>query len=253
MAQVKIVLIIAFLSIVGLTMANPNQALIDTAATYYTKGQFEKAINSYEQVLKNGYESIDVYYNLGNAYYKSNKIPWAILNYERAAKLAPSDEDIKFNLQLANTYIVDKIEVIPEFFLNSWATGFVMIFSTNEWAVLSIVTFVIGLTLLLVFFLSGMVWARKISFWFGVLLLIVSLFTFNFSRKQKWIIQNEPNAIVITPSVVVKSAPSETGTELFLIHEGLKIKVTDNRGVWRQIKLSNGSKGWVKETDFIVI
>jgi hypothetical protein len=253
MTQLKFLFIIAFLGVVGLAKPNTNQAILDSAANYYSKGKFEKAIQSYELVLKNGYESIDLYYNLGNAYYKSNKFPFAILNYERAAKLAPNDEDIKFNLDLANSYVVDKIEVIPEFFLNSWANSFIMILSTNEWAWLSLLTFVLGLALLLVFFLSGKIVMRKTAFWLGVLLVIVSLFAFNFSRKQKWIIQNEPSAIVITPSVVVKSAPSETGTELFLIHEGLKIKVTDHRGVWRQIKLTNGSKGWVKESDFIVI
>jgi tetratricopeptide (TPR) repeat protein len=244
---------LVFLAFSGIASSNTNQALLDSAANYYTSGKFEQAIKSYEQILNNGFESVDVYYNLGNAYFKSNKFPWAILNYERASKLAPNDEDIIFNLQLANTFVVDKIEIIPEFFLNTWANSFNMFFSSNEWALLSLLTFISGLALFLIFFLSGKVLARKISFWLGAVLIIGSLWTFNISRKQKWMIQNEPNAIVITPSVVVKSAPSETGTELFLIHEGLKIKVIDNRGNWRQIKLSNGSKGWVKETDFVII
>lgn len=236
-----------------LAFANGQQQLIDSAANFYASAQYEKAITAYQQVIENGYESAELYYNLGNAYYKSNKIPWAITHYERALKLAPGDEDILFNLQLANTHVVDKIEVLPEFFLTSWWNRFIQLFSSNQWALISISTFVSGLVLLLIFSLSGRVVARKFSFWLAVLLILVSVFSFNFSRKQKWVALNEPKAIIMTPSVVVKSAPSETGTELFLIHEGLKVKVTDKLGDWREIKLSDGNKGWVKQEDLIVI
>jgi tetratricopeptide (TPR) repeat protein len=236
-----------------LIFANGQQQLVDSAANFYAASQYEKAIAAYQQVIENGYESAELYYNLGNAYYKSNKIPLAITNYERALKLAPGDEDILFNLQLANTHVVDKIEIIPEFFLTSWWNRFIQLFSSNQWALLSISTFVAGLVLLLVFFLSGRVVARKLSFWMAVLFILASIFSFNFSRKQKWFALNEPEAIIMTPSIVVKSAPSETGTELFLIHEGLKVKVTDKLGDWREIKLSDGNKGWVKHEDLIVI
>ncbi|MGE4289685.1 MAG: tetratricopeptide repeat protein [Salinivirgaceae bacterium] len=253
MKRFKIIYVVIILLNSTLVFANGQQQLVDSAANFYAASQFEKAIAAYHQVIDNGYESAELYYNLGNAYYKSNKIPQAITNYERALKLAPGDEDILFNLQLANTHVVDKIEVLPEFFLTSWWNRFVQLFSSNQWALISISTFIAGLVLLLIFFLSGRVVARKLSFWMAVLLIFVSIFTFNFSRKQKWFALNEPEAIIMTPSMVVKSAPSESGTELFLIHEGLKVKVTDKLGDWREIKLSDGNKGWVKQDDLIVI
>lgn len=227
--------------------------LLDSAAQYYSNNSFEKAISTYEDILDNGFESAELYYNLGNAYYKSNQIPYAILNYERAKKLSSSDDDIEFNLRLANTHTVDKIEILPEFFLSSWWDKLVQLLSSNHWAIISIISFLMGLSGLLVFFLSKITFARKVSFWVGVLMLISSMFTFNFSRKQYWLANNEPAAIIITPSIIVKSSPSDGGTELFLIHEGLKVTVTDKLGEWREIRLSDGNEGWVKDNDLVII
>jgi SH3-like domain-containing protein len=111
------------------------------------------------------------------------------------------------------------------------------------------IAFVAALAGLLVFFLARVVIVRQISFWAGILLIVISVFTFNFSRKQYAKSQNEPQAIIITPSVVVKSSPSDGGTDLFLIHEGLKVTVTDKLGSWREIKLSDGNEGWIKNSD----
>lgn len=251
----KNILLIIIISLAGFynVQAIDNKSLLDSAANYYSNNQFEKAIAAYEQILKNGYEASELYYNLGNAYFKSNKIALAIVNYERANKMAPGDEDILFNLNMANTFIVDKMEMMPEFFLNSWRSGFGRLLTPNQWAFLSLMVFIGALGLILVFFLSGKTLLRKISFWSGILLLSLTLVTFTTARKQKWILVHEPEAVVVTPSVVVKSAPAETGTELFLIHEGLKVKITDELGGWSQIKISNGNKGWIKQTDVVVI
>jgi tetratricopeptide (TPR) repeat protein len=226
-----------------------QQQLLDSAAQYYADRKYEKAIETYQKILYEGYEAAELYYNLGNAYFKSNKIPYAILNYERAKKLNPNDEDIEFNLKLANTHVVDKIDVIPEFFLTSWWGDLINIMSSNKWAIISMIAFVAALAGLLVFFLARVVIVRQISFWAGILLIVISVFTFNFSRKQYAKSQNEPQAIIITPSVVVKSSPSDGGTDLFLIHEGLKVTVTDKLGSWREIKLSDGNEGWIKNSD----
>lgn len=229
------------------------KAQLDSAANCYNATKYEQAIAIYESIVAQGYESSELYYNLGNAYYKSNKFPYAIANYERALKLNATDEDIQFNLQLANTHVVDKIEILPEFFLKSWGQSLVRALTSNQWAVLSIVSFVAALVLLLLFFLTDRPLLRRFAFWIGLLLVVEAAFTFSFSSKQKQNVLNEPEAIVVTPSVVVKSSPDATGTELFLIHEGLKIKVTNQNGEWSEIKLSDGNKGWVKTADFVVI
>ncbi len=246
-------LLILLLTFVGLSLKAQQTQLLDSAAQQYSNNNFEKAITTYETILENGYESAELYYNLGNAYYKSNKIPFAILNYERAKKLSTSDEDIEFNLRLANTHVVDKIETLPTFFLTSWWNTLVQLLSSNQWAAISITAFILGLTGFLIFFLYRITIVRQISFWIGVILIIASVFTFNFSRKQYWLSKNQPTAIIITPSIVVKSSPANSGTDLFLIHEGMKVTVTDRLDKWIEIKLPDGNEGWIKDIDLVVI
>jgi len=226
---------------------------LNSASENYKAGQYEKAISAYESIVAKGYQSAELYFNLGNCYYKSNKFPMAIVNFERALKLNPNDEDIIFNLQLANTHVVDKIDIMPEFFLNTWKQSFLKIMNSNQWAIVSMVCFIIGLGLLLLFFLTQKSMLRRFSFWIGILIIAISLLSFNNSRKQKNIALKEPDAIVTTPSVVVRSSPDDSGTEIFLVHEGLKIKVVQNQDQWSEIKLSDGNKGWVKTTDFVII
>lgn len=233
--------------------AHNHTAQLDSAAACYQAAKFEQAIDIYEGILSQGYESAELYFNLGNAYYKSNKFPYAIANYERALKLNSTDEDVLFNLQLANTHVVDKIDVLPEFFLKSWGLSLVRSLTSNQWAMVSIVSFVVALLLFLLFFLSDRPALRKAAFWVGCLLLVATFFEFRFSGKQSEALLNEPDAIVVTPSVVVKSSPDSMGTELFLIHEGLKVKVTAVQGEWSEIKLSDGNKGWVRTSDYVVI
>jgi len=245
--------LIGMLLLTGISSNGQQVELMDSAATYYSNSSFEKAILAYESILESGYESAELYYNLGNAYYKSNKIPYAILNYERAKKLNANDDDIEFNLRLANTHVIDRIEIIPEFFLSSWWSTLIQLLSSNEWAIVSMGAFLLGLIGLIIFFLSQFTLARQFSFWIGIIFVITSIFAFNFSRKQYWLAKNEPDAIILTPSVVVKSSPSDGGTDLFLIHEGIKVSVTDKLGEWREVKLSDGNEGWIKDIDLMII
>lgn len=254
MKQIAKYIIIAIAAMMPIcSSAADFKAQLDSAAVCYQATKYEQAIGIYESIVAQGYESSELYFNLGNAYYKSNKFPYAIANYERALKLNATDEDIQFNLQLANTHVVDKIEVLPEFFLKSWGQSLVRALTSNQWAVLSIVSFVAALVLLLLFFLTDRPLLRRFAFWIGLLLIVEAAFSFSFSSKQKAAVLNEPEAIVVTPSVVVKSSPDAAGTELFLIHEGLKIKVTNHNGDWSEIRLSDGNKGWVKSEDLLVI
>lgn len=234
------------------TYAN-NNAVIDTANSLYTQGRFEQAIDAYNSIIKTGLVAPELYYNLGNAYFKSNNFAMAILNYERALKLNYDDPDIIFNLNLANTYVIDKIEPMPEFFMLTWQKNIRALFSPNNWTIISMATFGIAIVLLLMFFLSQKTAMRKISFWLGIFILLISVITFNIARKTKWSQQNEPYAIIITPAVVATSSPSDSGTELFLIHEGLKVQVIDKVGNYKAIKLINGNVGWVKGSDLIEI
>lgn len=230
-----------------------NNALLDSGNTYYSNGEFEKAITAYETIVKSGLESAELYYNLGNAYYKENNLPYSILNYERAKLLAPDNEDINFNLELTKGHIVDKIDELPELIISSWYKNFVASMSSNSWSVMSIIAFIIFLFLLSVFFLIRYSSIKKISFYLGFLMLVISFSTFIFAKKQKELTLNHNGAIIVTPSVTAKSEPNKNATDLFLIHEGLKVTVTQKNSKWYEIKISDGNIGWVKKDDIVLI
>ncbi len=169
------------------------------------------------------------------------------MNYERARQLAPNDEDIQYNLELARNQITDKIEPVPEFFLLRWAENALNVFSTNTWALVSLISFIAFLVLFSVYLYSAKLGVKKSSFWIGVIALIISIASFSFSYQQKQDIVNSGEAIVFSPKVTVKSSPSESGTELFVIHRGVKVHIIDDeiKG-WYEIKLADGNKGWLK-------
>lgn len=248
----KIILYILFVATAFTGFAN-NQTIIDSAEVCFSKGEYDKAINSYLQVIEGGSESSELYFNTGNAYYKSGQVTNAILYFERAQLLNPGDEDIKYNLELVNKHVVDKIEVLPAFFLNQWVNQARDVFSSDSWAVLSMVCFVSFLLLFLLFFFSRQVFVKKLSFWVGVVVLVISLTSFIFSYQQKQEVLNHNTAIIYTPSITIKSSPDASGTDIFLLHEGTKVTVVDTVGEWREIKLSDGNEGWLKALDIVMI
>ncbi len=212
----------------------------------YQSEKYDSAIDLYQQILAKGYEAADVYFNLGNAYYKTHSLSQAILHYERAKLLDPRDEDIKYNLELARSLVVDKLETIPDFFLKSWYHKIVRILKLVSWAFISIFIFLAALIFFLVYFFSKKFSLKKISFWLAALFLLFAILTYTFSYQHKQLLLAHDQAIVTAPSLTAKSTPDENGTDLFVIHEGLKVTVEDEVGEWREIKLSDGNKGWVR-------
>ncbi|HOK97649.1 MAG TPA: tetratricopeptide repeat protein [Bacteroidales bacterium] len=215
----------------------------------YTAAQYDSAVRVYEGILSQGYESAELYYNLGNAYYKAKNIPKAILNYERARLLKPNDDEINFNLQLAQTMVVDKINVLPEFFLKRWWRSFSYLFSSDVWAIISLSTFVLMLIGIAVYLFISSYALKKISFYFSVFLLLVSVVSFSHSLSLKKERTAHNTAIVMAPTVTVKSSPDENGTELFVIHEGTKVWIVDQVGEWLRIRIADGNNGWLKQSD----
>jgi tetratricopeptide (TPR) repeat protein len=224
--------------------------LFDSANTLYTENNFEAAINIYEEIIAAGIESPELYFNLGNAYYRLNRLSGAILNYERALKLSPRDEDIRFNLDIARSHLRDRIEELPEFFLNRWLRNLSALMTTNQWALAGVFFFI-----LLLFFLTGFLFTRSLSSRKAlfVLILISAFFTLaavGLSWIQKKHLTDRTQAIVTLPALVVKSSPDENSTDLFVIHEGTKLRITGELTDWWEIKLADGKKGWVKEGSF---
>ncbi|HBX89499.1 MAG TPA: hypothetical protein DEG09_12890 [Marinilabiliaceae bacterium] len=217
----------------------------ETGNQYYAEGQYESAIELYEEILKSGMEAPELYYNLGNAYYRQALLPAAILNYERALLLAPHDSDIRYNLSLAYGQITDKIEPVGVFFLTRWFSGFRNNTDSDTWALISIAAFVVVLTCLLIFFFSQRSNFRKLAFFAGIVALLISITTFTYSHQQKQHLQNRNRAIVFSPSVTVRSAPEAGGTELFVLHEGVRVKLIQELNNWYEIQLEDGSTGWM--------
>jgi len=219
--------------------------LLQKANELYTKDQIKQSIDVYNQILMTNMESPEVYYNLGNAYYKTKQYTLSILNYERAKLLSPDDEDITFNLQVANQHVVDSIQDLPGIFIVRWWNSLVNSQTTDTWAFMSIVGFIIFLVMLGFYFFAKTSDVKRITFWSGCFLVLFTISSWSFAAKQKSRLVNHDYAIVMEPSVTIKSSPSEKGTSLFVIHEGLKVRITDKLGDWLEIRLADGNKGWL--------
>lgn len=239
--------------LVNLIFAQNINSKIDSANSYYNQNRYEDAANAYSEIIKTGYVSADLYYNLANSYFKLNKITLAILYYEKAKILSPGDEDIIFNLELSNKYIVDKIEVIPEFFITKWIKNFINIFSSNSWAIISIFSFLLFLILLSVYLFSRTILLKKIAFWGSILLLIVSIKSLVFSKLQYDSSEVDKKGIIKTETINIKSSPDYKGTDIFILHEGTKVELLDSIGNWYEIKISNGNKGWTEKENLYII
>ena len=216
------------------------------ADTEYQRGNYQQAIKDYEELLKTGV-SADVYYNLGNAYYRTDNITQAVLAYERAHMLSPGDEDIKFNLEFARSKTIDKVTPVSEMFFVTWYKALVNFTSVDHWAWLGIVAIIVALVLALVYLFASRMVLRKIGFFGGIACLVVFLLSTLFAYQQRQILVNRTGAIIISPSVNVKKTPSLQGADQFVIHEGTRVDITDKsmKG-WYGIHLADGRDGWVE-------
>lgn len=213
--------------------------------TYYNAGSYNEALQVWTDIYKTGYRSASLDYNIGNAYFKLNNIPSAILYFERAYLLKPADEDINYNLQVARTLIVDRFQEIPELFFIKWYNFVSLFLSANAWAKISITTFILFLLFLSLYIYSPKHRNKIIGFWVGALFLFLSLGTLAFTIRNKTLIYDSHKAIITVPLVSGKSSPDKSGTDLFVLHEGTKITIEDSVGEWLEIRLSDGNKGWV--------
>ena len=237
------------LSIIGAILLTISimgqQDLITRGDSAYKQEMYTEAISHYEAVLDQGYESAALYYNLGNAYFNINNLPSAILNYERARVLDPGDADIEFNLNIANSMITDKIEVVPEIFYIRWWKSLRNSVNLHTWTVAGMGAFILLVIFAGIFFLSRAVLIRKFAFWSGVVFLLLSITLF-FMTYTKYDIQSKHlEAIVFSPTITVKSSPSQLGKDLFVIHEGTKVIIIEEINEWCNIRIANGSDGWL--------
>ena len=219
---------------------------VSEADSAYIQGDYLTAISMYEWIIDNQGVNATLYMNLGNCWLKRDEIAKAILYYERAYILDPSDPDIRFNLELARTKTVDKVSPENQLFIVVWFKKMLALFDANGWAVLTVVLFSLTILLIGLFLLSKKPFLRKLSFYFSAFFLLLSIIFFIFATTQMGNIHNRDTAIIMSPSVTVKSTPSNSGIDLFIIHEGRKVKILDSSmKEWVEIRLEDGNTGWV--------
>lgn len=220
----------------------------------YSNGDWAAAANAWSAIRALGVESPELYYNLGNACFKQDDLAHAILNYERALKLDPSYSDARFNLEFAQGFVQDKIEAVPEFFLEQWGRKACWLLPSDTWAVLFLIFLAATLGCVLLFLLGGRTGIRKTGFIAGIAALVLALLCLDFAFWQRTDYRKADSAIVTRPVTTVQSAPGrDSAKDLFVLHEGTKVKLLDAVGSWRSIELADGRQGWMEETELEVI
>lgn len=225
------------------TVGHATKADADSA---YIRNDFAAAVELYESILKNDGEAADIYYNLGNSYYKMDNIAKAVLNYERALLLNPGDRDIRFNLELARSKTVDKVTPSSEMFFVTWTQSLVNTMNEQEWARTGIIAFILTILTLSLFIFGKRIILKKVGFIAAICFFLITILANVFASEQKAELISHDNAIIMAPSVTVKSTPNESGTDLFILHEGRKVMIKDNTmKEWKEIRLEDGNVGWV--------
>ena len=232
-----------------------SQAIQDqefaNANAYYNESKYDTALIIYNRIIDEGFVSAPLLYNIGNTYFKMRNYPMAILNYEKALKIDPNNDEIKQNLVIANALITDKIEPLPVFFMTKWWRNVGNLLSANGWAKMTLWLFGFLLILMYFYFTARTKGLRKTTFFLGILVAILLICSIIFASQKHRYINDHNEAIVMTPTITVKSSPSTAGVDLFVLHEGTKIEIIDKEGDWDKIKIADGSVGWMPSSSSI--
>ena len=228
------------------------QSLKQKADDAYSKGKYLDAIESYEAALKKG-KSANLYYNLGNAYYRTDNVTRAIINYEKARLLAPGDDDIIHNLEVARSKTIDNIQPGEKIFFKVWYENIKTSMGIDTWATLSLVSLVVALLLFLVYLFVKNMMLRKVAFYLSVALVIVFILGNVFASQLKDYTTNSKCAVIVSPTATAKKTPTEQGADACILHEGTRGDVIDALKGWYEIRLADGTEGWISETDVEVI
>ncbi len=216
------------------------------AGNLYSSGDYSGAAAIYRQLYDEGYRSEDLLYNAGNAFYKSGDNASAILFYERAKLLAPADEDIDYNLQIAGSKITDRFETVPELFFVRWFDFISLLTTTNIWAVLAFAMFALALLLGVIFLTRARAKGRLLSFWLALAAMVLSVVMLSLALRNNSLVNHNKNAVITCSIVTGRSAPGESGTELFVLHSGTRVRVEQELGLYFEVQLPDGNKGWIR-------
>ncbi|MCY2686382.1 SH3 domain-containing protein [Salinimicrobium sp. TH3] len=233
----------------GFTAIAQNSQLFEAGNEAYAAGNYEEAIDQYEEILSNGETSAGLHYNLGNSYYKLDRIAPSIYHYEKALQLNPGDEDIRNNLEFAKNMAIDAIGEEEN-------TGFKGIFDTSTaafsasgWGWIAIFCMVGFVVFFLVYYFSRKTMVKRLLFIGAMFFLVISISSAVVAATKQNFQQERNYAIIFSEEVEIKTEPSPRAEEAFLLHEGAKVKITEDFQDWVEIELPNGSRGWMLQND----
>ncbi|MGC9152044.1 MAG: tetratricopeptide repeat protein [Microbacter sp.] len=233
--------------LVALSLSSQELSL-QKANALYSKGQYAAAAQQYEMIRQIEGNAPQLYYNLGNAYYRTGNLGKAILNYNRALLLDPNYDNARFNLRIAQLKVVDNVDVTSQFFLLQWIDDFGNLFSSNKWAVISMVAFVLMLLSVLLYFFSTYKQRRKAGFSAAIVLFFVFIIGFSYAEKQSHKVIDSTAGIIMDPAVTAKDAPSLNSKDMFVLHEGTKVTISNEISGWTEIILPDGNEGFIPST-----
>lgn len=248
-------ILVAMLFIRGLICpeikAQSPDELFVKANKLYNQNAYDSAVVVYESIINKGYSSPELYYNLGNTYYKIRNYPMAIYYYEKSLKLDPNNEDTKHNIEIAKTFISDKIEPVPEIFIKTWWNRFCNLFTLNTWSIIALIITCFVLLSLFFYITARTRKLKKSMFFSSIIFILLTICAFSVATKKYNYMRSNNEGIIVSPTITVKSSPSTSSIDLFVLHEGSKVKILDKTGEWEKIKIANGSVGWLPSSTII--
>ncbi len=223
------------------TFAEANKA--------YAEQRYEQAARLYQQLVDENLSSFELYYNLGNAYYKLDDVGRSVLYYEKALRLEPSNEDAQFNLDIANLKVADRVQPLREAFLFRWVNNALLTYASDGWARLALAALWLALVAGAIFLFVNQLTVKRLLFALGSLLLLVSVVLGLVALRQMDYEQTNREGIIMVMNTYVKSAPDAQSMDLFILREGVKVRLQDTADGWQQVKVvdESGDKvGWIK-------
>lgn len=234
-----LVLTISFVS------AQDSQNKFETGNQFYQQEEYNKAIAAYNNVLEQGLASSELYFNLGNSYYKSNQMANAIYYFEKSLQLDPANKDAAVNLAYANRSIIDSIKEVPKSAFEKFNDSVLSILSYDNWSKVAVTLSLISGVLWLIFFFSTQPVVKKLYFTVSLFLTVVCFISLGITVQQYQRVGNTVYAIIFSEEISIKNEPKDGASEVFVLHEGTKVKVLDEVGEWQKIKISDGQIGWI--------
>ena len=252
-AMLAVLLLLLPMGLQAQALSYPD-SLWNAGVEAYTNGDYASALKDWQDVQATGLMSKELYYNLGNAYFKDGQIAPAVLWYERALRLDPSDDDVRYNLEYARALTQDRIDEVPELFFKQWGRAICYLLPSNAWAVIGLIFLAITVTLVLLFLLGSTPGRRKMGFFAAIVTCLIALLGWHFAQWQRQEAQRQDLAIVMRPVSSVKSSPSPSGAkDLFILHEGTRVRILDNVSGYSQIEIADGRQGWIPVSEIEVI